>query len=91
MESGSTSSDWFPLIRHFTGDHNAADSTGKSHRHLSLTLYVRHKTQHKILEDLCQLSSRIKKNQRIWDVVIYIEVFIKLILALYVANSPLYV
>ncbi|XP_035528285.1 serine/threonine-protein kinase Nek10 [Morone saxatilis] len=28
MELGSTSSDWFPLVHHFTGDPHTADSTG---------------------------------------------------------------
>nr|XP_046256432.1 serine/threonine-protein kinase Nek10 isoform X2 [Scatophagus argus] len=28
MESGSTSSDWLPLVPHFTGDPHAADSSG---------------------------------------------------------------
>ncbi|XP_027142144.1 serine/threonine-protein kinase Nek10 [Larimichthys crocea] len=28
LELGSTSSDWFPLVHHFTGDPHAADSTG---------------------------------------------------------------
>lgn len=32
MESGPTSSDWFPLVRRLTGDPFSADSTGESFR-----------------------------------------------------------
>ncbi|KAM8733907.1 serine/threonine-protein kinase Nek10 isoform 1-T1 [Acanthopagrus schlegelii] len=53
MESGLTSSDWFPLIHHFTGDHNAADSTGEG----NLKDGVTYQQMQGIIEELLEESS----------------------------------
>ncbi|XP_042371790.1 serine/threonine-protein kinase Nek10-like, partial [Plectropomus leopardus] len=52
MEFSSTSSDWWPLVHHFTGDPNSADSTGDG----NLKDGVTYQQMQGIIEDLLEES-----------------------------------